>query len=464
MHQFAKIRLEIRFFREVDVKRTAIEKLIRWKDASDRKPLIIQGVRQVGKTWLMTRFAEEFFSGRFHYYNFDMDSDLCQLFESSRSPQVILEALSFRSGKRTEPESLLIFDEAQACPEVIHSLKYFCELRPDLRILVAGSLLGLSLARPRSYPVGKVDFMTLEPLSFTEFLMAQQEDGLVDLLRSWNSLEAVPDIFAKPLTAKARQYELVGGMPEPAAAWCVGQDPQAAQDAQNRILTAYLQDVEAHSRALDYPKIKRVWQSLPRQLSRENNQFRYSIVEERSNARKYGDALQWLIDARIARAVHRVNGLGIPLSGYEEPGAFKIYFVDVGLLSCLARIDAQTLLEDNPLFKEIKGSLTENLVLQSLVNKTGDSLHYWASTRPQAEVDFLLEHRGGIIPVEVKSSRSISSASLKTFKALYGDKIRLRVRFSLKNLSLDGDILNIPIYMADEALRLIDLALGRIAS
>lgn len=462
MHHFAKLSF-VSEIEEQGVKRTAIEKLIRWKDAPDRKPLIIQGVRQVGKTWLMTRFAEEFFSGRFHYYNFDMDADLCQLFEASHSPQVILEALSFRSGKRIEPESLLIFDEAQSCPEVIHSLKYFCELRPDLRILVAGSLLGLSLARPRSYPVGKVDFMTLEPLSFSEFLMAQQENGLVEFLKSWALLEAVPDIFAKPLEAKLRQYELVGGMPEPAAAWCVDQNLQAAQAAQNRILTAYLQDVESHANALDYPKIKRVWQSLPRQLSRQNNQFRYSIVEARSNARKYGDALQWLIDARIARPVHRVNGLGIPLSGYEEPGAFKIYFVDVGLMSSLARIDARTLLEDNPLFREIKGSLTENLILQSLVAQSGESPHYWASVKPQAEVDFLLEHRGELIPVEVKSSRSINSSSLKTFKDQYGDKIRLRVRFSLKNLSLDGDILNIPLFMADEALRLIDLALERLS-
>ncbi len=441
------------------MQRTAMQKLVRWKDASDRKPLIIRGVRQVGKTWLMDKFAAECFAGRSHYFNFDMDPALCSLFEQSIDPRQILEALAFKSGKKIESGSLLIFDEAQACPEAIHALKYFCELRPDLRVLLAGSLLGLSLARPKSYPVGKVDFMTLEPMSFTEFLLAQKENGLVELLKTWNKFEPIPDLFFNTLCSKIKHYELVGGMPEPASAWCLHQDMEAARAAQSRILTAYLADIEAHADALEIPKIKRIWQSLPQQLSRENNQFRYSVVEERSNARKYGDALQWLMDARITRGVHRVKGLGIPLCGYEEASAFKVYFVDCGLLARLARIEPQTLLEENLYFKEIKGSLTENLVLQSLVGQLEDEPHYWASSNPNAEVDFLIEYRGTIIPIEVKSSRSVRSPSMKVFREIFKDGLKLRIRYSLKNLSLDGDLLNIPLFMVDETTRLIDLAM-----
>lgn len=440
------------------MQRTAMQKLVRWKDAPDRKPLIIRGVRQVGKTWLMKTFAEKYFTGRSHYFNFDMDPGLCGFFEQSIDPARILESLQFKTGRKIEPDSLLMFDEAQACPESIHALKYFCELRPDLRVLLAGSLLGLSLARPKSYPVGKVDFMTLEPMSFTEFLLAQKETGLVDLLRSWKSLEPIPEIFFDTLCAKIKHYELVGGMPEPMAAWCLNQNLEASRAAQSRILEAYLADIESHAAALEIPKIKRIWQSLPQQLSRENNQFRYSVVEARSNARKYGDALQWLMDARITRGVHRVKGLGIPLSGYEDPSAFKVYFVDCGLLSRLARIEPQTLLEENPYFKEIKGSLTENLVLESLVGQLEDEPHYWASSNPNAEVDFLIEYRGCIIPIEVKSSRSVRSPSMKVFRSLFKDGLSLRVRFSLKNLSLDGDLLNIPLFMVDETARLIEIA------
>ena len=445
------------------MQRNAMHNLVAWKDADDRKPLIIQGVRQVGKTWLMTNFAKQCFPNRSHYFNFDMDPDLCGLFASSRSPDVILEALAFRSGKRITEGSLIIFDEAQACPEAIHALKYFCELRSDLRILLAGSLLGLSLARPKSYPVGKVDFMTLEPLTFTEFLLAQDEHGLVEYLQSRNSFDPIPDLFFNRLCVKFKHYELVGGMPEPACAWCLKQNLEAARAAQTRILTAYINDIESHARSLEYPKIKRIWQSLPQQLSRENKQFRYSIVEERGNARKYGDALQWLMDSRITRAVHRVKGLGIPLSGYEDPAVFKVYAVDVGLLSRLAKIDPEILLEDNPLFREIKGALTENAVLQSLATQMNEAPHYWSSAKPAAEIDFLIDYRGRIIPIEVKSSRSVKSPSLHKFKEIFGDKVELRVRFSLKNLSLDGDLLNIPLFMADEALRLIDLALDSLA-
>ncbi len=442
--------------------RLAYQRLVQWMGAVARKPMILRGVRHVGKTRLMAAFAEEFFPNNQHYFNFELQPDLTRIFGASRVPDDILESLAFVSGRPVAPCSLLIFDEAQTCPDAIHALKYFCELRPDLRILLAGSLLGLDFARPKSFPVGKVDFMTLEPMTFTEFLIAQGETSLVELLKTRTVLEPLPEIFFKRLCTKLSHFELVGGMPEPVAAWCLSQDLALVKSAQTRILQSYLADVESHAQALDVPKIKRIWESLPQQLSRENKQFRYSVVEPRSNARRYGDALQWLMDARITRRVHRTKTLGYPLSAYEELNAFKAYFVDTGLLCRLARIDETVLFEDSPSFREMKGALTENLVLQSLVCQYEDAPHYWARTNPSAEVDFLVEQRGRIIPIEVKSSTNISSPSLRKFKEAFGDQVTLRVRLSLRNLSLDGDILNIPLFMVDETKRLIDIALEKV--
>lgn len=444
------------------MKRTAMVQLERWKESEDRKPLIIQGVRQVGKTWLMKHFADTHFANRHHYLNFDDNPALCELFQSSRTPDVILEALAHRSPRPVEKGDLLIFDEVQACPDAIHALKYFCELRPDLYILTAGSLLGVQLARPKSFPVGKVDFMTLDPLSFTEFLIAQNEEHLVNYMRSRTTFDPLPELFTEPLIAKYRHYLSVGGMPEAASAWCLHQNMSSTRAAQKRILEAYALDVQSHADAIDIPKITRIWKSVPAQLSRENNQFRYSVVEERTNARKYGDALRWLIDARMLRVLHRLNGVGLPLSAYEDPAAFKIYLVDVGLLTNHAGLTPEVIADDeNKWFREMKGSLTENFVLQSL-SPQFEQVAYWALTKPQAEVDFVVQVGGHVVPIEVKASTNVRSPSLQTFKMHFGDRIPLRVRLSLRNLSLDGDLLNIPLYMADETRRLIELALTEV--
>ena len=442
------------------MQRIAMQRLKEWKVSTHRKPLIIRGVRQVGKTWLMTQFAREHFADRFHYFNFDMDPALRELFRASRSPKVILEALAYRSERSIETGDLIIFDEAQAAPEAIHALKYFCEFRSDLFVLLAGSLLGLQLARPESYPVGKVDFLTLEPMTFTEFLLAQGETGLVDCLRNWSELEPLPNLLFEPLSTKLRHYQTVGGMPEAVSAWCERQDLKTAREIQHSIMEAYRQDVFSHADAVEVPKIQRIWQSLPRQLSRENNRFRYSEVEPRSNARKYGDALQWLIDARMVRCVHRITIPGIPLSAYEDPGSFKIYFVDIGLFARVCGIDPVVLQEEPALYREMKGAMAENLVLQSLSTQFEEPLFYWSNPKPQAEVDFVASLEGVVIPIEVKASTNVKSPSLKTFMEKYGAHIPLRVRFSMRNLSLDDGLLNIPLFMADEAQRLIRLAIA----
>ena len=443
------------------MRRIAMDKLEAWKLSPHRKPLIIRGVRQVGKTWLMTQFAQKHFEGHYHYLNFDMDPTLCELFKTSRSPKVILETLAYRSGRPIAPGDLIIFDEAQACPEAIHALKYFCELRSDLFVLLAGSLLGLQLARPQSYPVGKVDFLTLEPMNFSEFLLAQGEDGLVDCLRNSSEFEPLPEYLFEPLSTKLLHYQTVGGMPEAVSAWCEKQDLTLARQIQQSVMEAYRQDIFSHASAIDAPKIQRVWQSLPRQLSHENNRFRFSEVEPRSNARKYGDALQWLVDARMARCVHRVSCPGIPLSAYEDPGAFKVYFVDIGLFTRLSGIEPSVFQDAPMLFREMKGSMAENLVLQSLSPQFEESLCYWSMAKPQAEVDFLASLGGIVVPIEVKASTNVKSPSLRAFMDKYGEQIPLRVRFSMQNLNLNGNLLNIPLFMVDEAKRLMLLALEK---
>ena len=442
------------------MQRLVTKKLYEWKDSAFRKPLILRGVRQVGKTWLMMDFAQKAFPDKFLYLNFDSDERLGKLFSQTKDPDEILKTLSFIFGKNIEDGSLLILDEIQACPDAIHSLKYFKEKRPGLYVLSAGSLLGLSLAKPRSYPVGKVEFLDIEPMTFKEFLMADSETvGLANFLNEYSEIKQIPDIIFDSMVEALKKYEIVGGMPEPVSAWCLNTNISEVRKIQQDILTTYIEDVRSHASSVDAPKILRIWQTLPQILSREQKRFQYSIIEPRSNARKYGDALQWLIDSRLVRVVHRINGFGVPISAYEDPAAFKVYVVDVGLLSRLSKIEPDIILKGSDIFRELKGALTENMVLQSLSTQFESSPLYWSMVNPSYEVDFLLETGGIIVPVEVKSSTDVKSRSLAKFKSLHTNDLPLRVRFSLNNLSMDGDLLNIPLFMMDDASRLIDIAL-----
>ena len=444
--------------------RIAIEKLLKWKQSKRRKPLIIEGARQVGKTWLMKEFAERFFAQRNIYINFDEEPRWASVFEKTHDPEAILRDIRFTTGRQINDDWLLILDEVQGCPNAIHALKYFCENKPQLRVIAAGSLLGLALAQPESYPVGKVEFLSLEPMSFEEFLWASGEDGLVEALRQWCRIEPLTDILYARLLEAFQKFEVIGGMPEAVSAWVDGGDMTLARKIQKQILDTYLADIRTHSNSFDAPKIVRIWESLPRMLAREQKKFQYSIVEEKSNARKYRDSLQWLINARLVRPVHRIDGMGVPLSAYKDANAFKIYLVDVGLLCRLSGLDPALLREYDENFREHKGALAENLVLQSLVPQFENEPLYWSMNNPPHEVDFLIERKGKIIPIEVKSGTNLKSKSLSKFKELYKERIALRVRFSLANLSLDGDILNIPLFMADETDRLIGMALDEMAN
>lgn len=441
------------------MKRLIMEQLVKWKNSPYRKPLILKGVRQVGKTWILKEFGRQNYEST-AYFNFDENEEYRQFFETTKDVKRILQNLILASGQKIMPEkTLIIFDEIQDCPKVINSMKYFCENAPDYHIACAGSLLGIALARPSSFPVGKVNFMQIDPMNFTEFLMANGDENLAACLDQINTLEPLPDAFFNPLYEKLKMYYITGGMPEPVLMWTQARDVGAMQEALSDIIGAYERDFAKHPDVSEFPKISMIWRSLPSQLARENKKFLYRVVKEGARAREYENALQWLVDARLVHKVYRSSAPGLPVSAYDDLSAFKIYLVDVGLLRRLAMLSPTAFGEGNRLFTEFKGALTENYVLQALVMQFEVLPRYWSQSNPPYEVDFLVQRDNDIFPVEVKSEANTDSKSLRKFKELFGDRVKLRIRFSLNNLKLDGDVLNIPLFMADHSQRLIGLAL-----
>lgn len=446
------------------MKRFILDKLLSWKKSSYRKPLILKGVRQVGKTWILKEFGRQFYDN-VAYFNFDENPELKQFFQITKDPNRILQNLMLASSQRIEPEkTLIIFDEVQDCPEVINSLKYFCENAPQYHIASAGSLLGISLAKPSSFPVGKVNFMQIDPMSFTEFLLANGDENLVEYLQSVQSIEPIPEAFFNPLSEKLKMYYVTGGMPESVLMWTQARDVNAMQEALSAIIEAYERDFAKHPETAEFPKISMIWKSIPSQLARENKKFLYKVVKEGARAREYEDALQWLVDARLVHKVFRSSAPGLPLSAYDDLSAFKIYLVDVGLLRRLSQLAPTAFGEGNRLFTEFKGALTENFVLQTLLTQFEVMPRYWSQVNPSYEVDFLIQRDNDIFPIEVKAETNTKSKSLKKFKELFGEQVKLRIRFSLDNLKLDGDILNIPLFMADHTDRLIGLALKELSN
>lgn len=442
------------------MKRLILDKLLVWKKSPYRKPLILKGVRQVGKTWILKEFGRLYYDS-VAYFNFDENPEFKQFFQLTKDVNRILQNLMLVSGQKIEPDStLIIFDEVQDCPEVINSLKYFCENAPQYHIACAGSLLGIALAKPSSFPVGKVNFMQIDPMSFTEFLLANGDENLVHYLESVESIEPIPEAFFNPLNEKLKMYYVTGGMPESVLMWTEARDVNAMQEALSAIVEAYERDFGKHPNASEFPKISMIWKSISSQLARENKKFLYKAVKEGARAREYEDALQWLVDARLVHKVYRCTAPGLPLSAYDDLSAFKIYLVDVGLLRRLSQLAPSAFGEGNRLFTEFKGALTENYVLQTLVTQFEVEPRYWSQTNPSYEVDFLIQRENDIFPVEVKAETNTKSKSLKKYKELFADQVKLRIRFSLDNLKLDGDVLNIPLFMADHTDRLIGMALG----
>ena len=415
----------------------------------------------MGKTWLLKEFGRLCYENT-AYFNFDENEEYRQFFETTQSVERILQNLMLASGQKILPEkTLIIFDEVQDCPKVINSMKYFCENAPQYHVACAGSLLGIALAKPASFPVGKVNFMQVNPMTFSEFLLANGDGNLSAFMDSVDSIEPLPDAFFNPLCEKLKMYYVTGGMPEPVLMWTEARDVAAMQTALSDIIDAYERDFAKHPSVSEYPKISMIWKSVPSQLARENKKFIYKVVKEGARAREYEDALQWLVDARLVHKIYRSTAPGLPVAAYDDLSAFKIYLVDVGLLRRLAQLAPTAFGEGNRLFTEFKGALTENFVLQTLITQFEVTPRYWAQTNPPYEVDFLIQRENDIFPVEVKSETNITSRSLKKFKELFPNQVKLRVRFSLDNLKLDDDVLNIPLFMADQTDRLIGLAMEK---
>lgn len=433
-------------------KRDLNTELLRWKNHPTRKPLVLQGARQTGKTYLLKALGASAFKDT-AYFNFEEQPDLKQFFENTKDVKRIVQNLALVHGKEISSENtLIIFDEVQECNAALNSLKYFCENAPQYAVSAAGSLLGITLGKESSFPVGKVEFLQMYPLSFSEFL-AEADVSLSNYVKQVDDIANIPDIFFNPLLEKFRTYFISGGMPEAAATLLESMNPEETQKVLRNILNAYQLDFSKHAPAKDIARIGYIWNSIPSQLAKENKKFLYQVVKTGARAREYEDALLWLVQAGLVQKVNRCNKPHLPLSAYDDLSAFKLFLLDIGLLRVMAQLDALVFTEKNRIFTEFKGSLTENYILQSLVSQFSVSPRYWAS-EGRAEVDFLIQYKNQIIPCEVKADENIRSKSLSAYTEKYNPPIR--IRFSLRNLSLDGGLLNIPLFMADRTRHFID--------
>ncbi len=438
------------------MKRFLLDDLKRWKISKYRKPLILRGARQVGKTWALKEFGKEFESVA--YFNFDEHEEYKQFFETTKDVRRILQNLSFASGQRIDKGTLIIFDEIQSCNSALNALKYFCENASEYYVVCAGSLLGLTLSK--GFPVGKVAFLNMGPMSFSEFLLAGGETTLYEYLQSIDRIEAIPDAFFNPLSERLKMFMVTGGMPEPVLRWTADGDISLVNNALDGILGSYERDFGKHHdeaddwQRHDVQKITLIWNSLPSQLARENKKFLYSAVKGGARAREYENSLQWLVNADLVKKVYKISKPALPLSVYTGLDAFKLYHGDVGLLRRQSRLSHTVFAEGDRLFTEFKGALTENFVYQSIERMFDAPPCYWAENA--YEVDFLVQKGNDVIPVKVKAGENVASVSLKHYRKQYAPP--LSVRLSLKNLSLDGGILNVPLFMVDFLDRLIDLA------
>ena len=426
--------------------RFAIENLYKWKESKYRKPLIIEGARQVGKTWLMKEFGKKAYKDTV-YINFDSNSRMAELFSVDMNPRRIILGIELYAGRKIDPENtLLIFDEVQEVPKALSSLKYFYEDAPQYHIICAGSLLGIALHSGTSFPVGKVNFLKLYPLSFKEFLMATGNERFAELLsqHDYQMISAFKQTYIDAL----KHYYFVGGMPEAVLHFSENQDFNEVREIQRRILDAYEQDFSKHAPNEIVPKIRMLWNSIPSQLAKENKKFIYGLVREGGRAKDYETAIMWLSDCGLVHKVSRVNTPNLPLKAYEDLKAFKLFIVDVGLLGCMTGLRQRTLLDGNDLFVEFKGALTEQYVLQQL--KTIDKLHvyYYTNERGSCEIDFLIDNGETVVPVEVKAEVNLRAKSLRTFHDKYNPEVS--VRTSMADYKEEEWLINLPLYAIDE--------------
>ena len=446
------------------MKRFAFEQLKKWKESPNRKPLIIQGARQVGKTWLMKEFGKNEYKNSI-YLNFDENPSYANLFEDSLQPQKIISLIELLfEQKIDEQETLIIFDEVQEVPRALSALKYFCEQAPNYHIICAGSLLGIALHQGTSFPVGKVDFLQLCPLSFNEFLLATGKEELVFALdksfsgqynaggvnKSEEKGFFVILLLKHELIEALKQYYVIGGMPEVVENFAKNTSFKQARAIQSRILQAYEQDFSKHAPSAVVPKIRTVFNSVPAQLSKENKKFVYGLLRQGARAKEYETAIMWLCDCAILTKVSRINAVKKPIKAYADLKAFKLYFLDVGLLSCLCGLDEQTILEKDALFLEFKGALSEQFVCQQLKASGISEFCYYSNDKGSCEVDFVINCAGEVVPIEVKAETNLKSKSLKSVHEKFDISHALRV--SMSDYKEESWLTSVPLYALESWL------------
>ncbi len=428
--------------------RSAIKALYNWKEKNARKPLIIRGARQVGKTWLMKEFGKDAYE-HCVYISFDNNSAMKEIFAADLSIERIMTGIELYAGHKIDPATtLIIFDEVQEVPQALTSLKYFNENAPQYQIICAGSLLGVALHQGTSFPVGKVEFLDLYPLSFSEFMQAMGKEQFVSLLAQGDY--AMASAFKQEYIDMLKHYYYVGGMPEAVLSFCDNHDFNEVREIQGRILAAYEQDFSKHAPREIVPRIRMLFNSIPAQLTKENKKFIYGLVKEGARAREYEYALMWLADCGLVHKVNRVTAPNLPLKAYEDLKAFKLFLLDVGLLSCMTRLQQDVLLEGNALFKEFKGALTEQYVLQQLKTMPAIDTYYWANEHNTSEIDFLLDVGNSVIPLEVKAEVNLQSKSLKAFVDKYHPSFSIRC--SMSDYKKGDWLLNLPLYTIGNVL------------
>lgn len=423
--------------------RLEIDRLIHWKNSKTRKPLIIRGARQVGKTWLMKEFGKTEYKQTL-YINFESSAHLKDIFNADFDIQRILTALQIETGVvATKQNTLIIFDEIQEAPKAITSLKYFFENEPEYHLVAAGSLLGVTMHQQVSFPVGKVEFLDLYPLNFIEFLKALKQDQLVSLLETYN-VDLIKSFKSKFINY-LKQYYFIGGMPEAVLSFVLNNDFTEVRNIQKTILQAYEQDFSKHAPVDIVPRIRMVWNSIPSQLAKENRKFIYGLIKEGARAKDFELTINWLMDSGLVHKINRINKPAIPLKAYADLSAFKLFIVDVGLLNAMGNIELKTLLEGNTIFTEFKGAVTEQFVLQQLVCNNMFDIYYWSADKSTAELDFVVQYKNTVVPVEVKAEENLQAKSLKVFHQKYNTP--LTVRTSMSDYRKESWLTNIPLYL-----------------
>ena len=422
--------------------RETIKQLIMWKNSPTRKPMILRGARQVGKTWLMKEFGKTSYE-MCAYVSMDENERMVNAFREAFDIERIIASIEIEVGFKIDPEkTLIIFDEIQEIPRALKSLKYFQELAPQYHILAAGSLLGIALHEGTSFPVGKVDFCDLYPLTFREFLLACGEEMLLKVLD--NSDFEIMKIFKTKFVDYLKYYYYVGGMPEAVLEFITNRDFKSVRSIQNKLLFAYENDLSKHAPGELVTRIRMLWNSIPAQLAKENKKFIYGLVREGARAREYEVAITWLMDVGLVYKVNRIKKPDFPLRAYQDFSAFKLFVVDIGLLGAMSRLDARIILEGDRLFEEFKGALTEQYVLQQLLVTPENDIFYWSADNASAEVDFLIQTESEIIPLEVKAAENLQAKSLKTFVQKF--QMKKAIRTSMSDFREQEWMVNMPLY------------------